>query len=432
MIRFGTDGIRGTAGQSPCTAELALNVGRAAVLLAGEGTESRVMVARDTRPSGPMFEASIVAGVAAAGGQAIVAGVLPTAGLMANIEAGAADVGVMITASHNPHSDNGFKIIGKHGKKLSDADSMQFETWLNNPADSTQIGGVVQEQLAARSNYFEALGRVCPDPAALHGARIAVDFSNGAAVGTGRWLQDRYGGVNWIFTGQGNGLINHGVGSENPEHLSAIIRENDCDGGFAVDGDADRCVTFDEEGNIVSGDALAWFLARQMGIKTLAVTVMSNGALESSLPGVSVTRTPVGDRNLMKAMDAQGILLGCEESGHVLFGDGLPGGDGVVTGLRVLGYVMASTVKFSEQCAEFSPLHRRKGKVPSHEKRPLSTYPTLHQMIEEAPVRLDGGRVLVRYSGTEPALRILVEGSTLAKVDVIYEDIVRHAQEVVR
>ena len=203
-----------------------------------------------------------------------------------------------------------------------------------------------------------------------------------------------------------------------------------CHGGFAVDGDADRCVLVDEQGRVVPGDALAWLLARGAGVESLAVTVMSNGALEPSLPGVHVVRTPVGDRHLHAAMAEHGIPLGCEESGHVLFDDALPDGDGVVTGLRALAIGTAEG-PLSRHLAGFVPFPRVKGKVRVRHRPALDSLPALTDVCRLGEQRLGaGGRVFLRYSGTEPVLRVLVEGPEATTVEGVARDVTRVATEV--
>lgn len=429
MIRFGTDGIRGEAGRWPLTAEVALRVGRGAVRLAREQGAERVMIARDTRPSGPMLSYAVAAGVAAEGGEAVLAEVLPTAGLMANLAAGAAEVGIMVTASHNPAPDNGFKVVYRQGRKLSDEDSAQFEGWLTLEPEDRLPGSVRGDALGARQVYQRALDQVAPPSSSLQGVRVAVDLANGAARITKRWLRERYPGVEWIFRGCEDGVINQGVGSEHPDSLGQAIREKGCDFGFAVDGDADRCVLLDERGEVVPGDVLTWWLATRLQVRSLAVTVMSTGALEQALTGVRIERTPVGDRHLMHAMRQQGLSLGCEESGHVLFSDGLPGGDGVLTGLKALA-LATSGVPLSEQLADFVPFPRKTGRVRTSARPPIESLESLQRAIEAAPGRLGpGGRVLVRYSGTEPVMRLLVEGPEPRAVAQILDELSEIARE---
>jgi phosphoglucosamine mutase len=429
MIRFGTDGVRGEAGRPPMTAEVAVRVGRAAVKLARLSGGDRVLIARDTRPSGPMLTAGVASGVAAQGGEAVLADVLPTSGVMANLAAGTADVGVMVTASHNPAPDNGFKVIGVGGHKLSDEQSARFEAWLAEEPEPCVPGLFRPDGLGARQVYHRALADAAPAGSALDGLRIAVDLAHGAAIGAARWLRERYPGVDWRFTGTGDGVVNSGVGSEHPAHLAALVRDEGCDAGIAVDGDADRCVLIDDRGEVVCGDALIWWLARGAGVRSLAVSVMSTTALEAALPDVRIERTPVGDRHLMHAMRQHGIPLGGEESGHVIFADGLPGGDGVLTGLRALALVGRGR-PLSAQLAPFRPHPRRTARVPAARKPPIGELPALQAAIAAAETDLGAsGRVLVRYSGTEPALRVLVEGVDAAAVARAVDAIVAAARE---
>ena len=261
MIRFGTDGIRGTAGAAPITAETGVRVGRAAVRLARQLGGDRVMISRDTRPSGMMLEHAVAAGVSAAGGQAILAGILPTSGLMANRKDGAAEVGVMLTASHNPVQDNGFKVIGSAGRKLNDAAIAQFEEWIGQGPMEMEPGAIHLRSLASTNTYLRELAEACPQQDQIRGAKIAIDLANGAGTVVMRWLQEHYSGVDWVVVGADGGKINDGVGSEHPDLLSQTVVEHGCMAGFAVDGDADRCILVDERGERVSGDALAWFFA---------------------------------------------------------------------------------------------------------------------------------------------------------------------------
>ena len=342
---------------------------------------------------------------------------------MANVAEVLAEIGIMITASHNPHADNGFKIIGPNGKKPTEDLARTIEGLLDKDLFTESIGTVTQRGLGARAVYFDALAAVCPPPDALDGMKIAVDLSNGAATPCMRWIEERYTGTEWVWLGRGDGAINDGVGSEYPSHLSDGILAHECMAGFAVDGDADRCVVVDENGEIVAGDALTWMLAKEMAVTDLAVTIMSNVGLEKSLPGVRVVRTPVGDKHLSRVMDAEGIPLGAEESGHVLFLDGLPGGDGLLTGLRAMAVAAKQTDGFSSIFEGYQPMPRQKGKVSIRERVPLEEFAELKKYLQAAEPRLDGGRVLLRYSGTEPVLRILVEGADEAVTSTVYAEV---------
>jgi phosphoglucosamine mutase len=427
-VVFGTDGIRGVAGELPCTSEVGVAIGRAAVRLAREDGGNRVLVARDTRPSGPMLEAAVVAGVTAEGGQCLLAGVLPTSGLAAALAAGLADTGVMLTASHNAWPDNGFKVLGRGGRKLSDAENHRVEDWLVSSPAPARPGGLADAHEEAWEVYGAALDRALPDRRHLRGRRLAIDLANGAAVPAQDWLLAEVPAAEIVFVGAGIGRTNDGVGSEHIEALQRVVRDERCDAGFAVDGDGDRCRVVTERGLVVDGDALAWLLARGRGDRSIAVTVMSNAALEPSLPGVRVVRTPVGDRHLAEAMAGTDVTLGCEESGHVLFHDALPTGDGLVTGLRALCLGLASGA-LSAAVAGFRPFPRELTKIAVARRRPLSEVPELASACAQGEAALGGGRVFLRYSGTEPVLRVLVEGVDPDTVARVSADVTRVASE---
>jgi phosphoglucosamine mutase len=411
MIRFGTDGVRGHAGTAPITAEGGLAIGQAAAQLAFELGTGRVLLARDTRPSGPALEAAVAAGILSRGGQSLLAGVLPTAGVGVCLDAELADVGVMITASHNPSEDNGFKIIGRRGRKLDASQIAKVEQWMAQ-GTTTADSGFGQMQAFhedAWGTWLDALSRATQGRSALAGQRIAIDLAHGAAAPSARWLAEQTE-VDWVILGDGSGVVNDGVGSENLAHLGRVVVDQGCVAGFAVDGDADRCRLVDEQGCPVPGDAVTWLLARSMSATDIAVTVMSNGALELSLPETRVVRTPVGDRFLREAMDRDHLQLGAEESGHVLFDD-YPSGDGLVTGLRALTALLSSGVAASEVLSGFVPLPRRLTKVPVSTRPPLDEVDVIvTARAQELQGLGPGGRVFLRYSGTESYMRVLVEG----------------------
>lgn len=417
MIQFGTDGIRGEAGTAPITPEVGVLVGRAAVRLAG-GPGKRVGVVRDTRPSGRMLQHAVASGVAGAGGVAVLGGVAPTSALAAALGAGVVDAGVMLTASHNAAPDNGFKVFAPGGRKLTDAESREVESWLAEPAKAQTPGTIVRARDEILGTYISAMEEVLPSLEGLRGQRIALDLAHGAATPLVDWLRTLIP-AEIILLGAGDGVINEGVGSEHPELLAAAVRAHGCTAGLAVDGDADRALVVDETGAVVPGDALTWLLAKGMMLNKLAVTVMSNAALESLLPGVQITRTSVGDRYLAEAMREHNLPLGAEESGHVLFQDGLPAGDGLLTGLRVLAFA-AALGGLREATAGFKPFPRYKGKLRVARRPPLDTLPELQAQVRALEPQLgDGGRVFLRYSGTEPVLRVLVEGHTAQAVEQV-------------
>ncbi len=431
MIRFGTDGIRGRAGESPITEAVAAAVGRAAARWArGAGGEA-VIVGRDTRPSGAALEGAVAAGVAAEGLIARVGGVLPTPGVAAAVAAEAGATGVVITASHNPEADNGFKVLGPGGRKPTDSETAQIEGWIAAPEPS-RGGGRVEvcpDRLAAR--YTAALGAALGDLSALTGRRVAIDLARGAGVATAPWLRAALP-CDLVVIGDDRGAINDGCGALHPDELARVVRAEGCFGGVAIDGDGDRCVLLDALGRIVDGDALAVWLTRALHAPVLAVTVMSNAAVESALPGVRVVRTPVGDRHLQAAIAEHGATLGVEASGHALFVDGLPAGDGLLTGLRALALAAARGLSIADAVADFRPFPSRLLKVPVSDRRALEDTP-IAAAARAGEVRLGpGGRVFIRYSGTEPLLRILVEGRDADEVARVGDAVRDAALEVWR
>ena len=428
-VAFGTDGIRGRAGTFPCTVEVGLQVGRAAARLARALGGDRVLIGRDTRPSGPALEAAVAAGAAAQGARVLLAGILPTSGVAVALHAGLGDVGVVLTASHNPAHDNGFKVLGPRGRKLDDDEQRRVEAWIaESPEGGAPPGGVEAVAEQATEAWWRGVRAAAPDPELLRGRRIAIDLAHGALAPHADRLRATFP-ADWVVVGAGEGTINDAVGSEHLASLQRAVREHGCEAGLAFDGDADRCRVVDERGEIVPGDAVAWFLARARGARTLAVTVMSSGALEASLEGVRVLRTPVGDRHLREAIDAQGADLGSEESGHVLFAD-FPAGDGLVTGLRLLGAALPQG-SLSAAFSGFRPLPRRLEKVRVARRPPLDTVAELREAASAGEAALGAhGRVYLRYSGTEPVLRVLVEGADAATVDAVADRVVEVAERV--
>jgi phosphoglucosamine mutase len=415
-IRFGTDGIRGPAGTPPIVPEVARRIGRAAVKLAA-GTGVRVLVARDPRPSGADLADAVGRGVIDAGGIAADAGIVPTAAVQIAIAAGLADVGVMVTASHNPAEDNGFKVLGAGGRKLDDGESARVEAWLDAPPVPARTGNVRTVSDEVRAEWRRRLALATGDLSPLAGRRIAIDCANGALSEVRELVTDLVPAeIVWLGTA---GPINDGCGSEHLAHLSTRVRERGCQGGFAVDGDADRCRVVDELGREVPGDAVTWRLAVDRSASGLAVTVMSNGALERQLPGVRIVRTPVGDRFLREAMDRDRLPLGAEESGHVLFADH-PGGDGLLCGLRALSAAFRASPTLSDAFASFVPLPRKLTKLVVKSRPPLEGVVPVQRARTVGLERLGPfGRVFLRYSGTEPVLRILVEGEPATVVDAV-------------
>lgn len=420
-MKFGTDGIRGLAGPAPIDPESAVRIGRAAARLARQNGDPVVIVASDTRPSGGMLASAVRAGVMGEGAVAVDAGILPTPALAVALEEGKGGGGVMITASHNPWSDNGFKILSQGGRKLTDEETTQVESWLVTNEHPGGAGYLEEAHTDLVQGWLDRLGRV--DLAGLEGRRLAFDLAEGAGAVGRSWLEQLPFEVRFVDGDR----INDGVGSEHPGRLQALVQEADCFAGIAIDGDGDRCLIVDDQGEIVHGDAITWLLAQHLEVDALAVTKMSTGALGPALPGVEIHVTPVGDRHLQAAMREHGLRLAAEESGHVLFADH-PGGDGLLAGLRVLGSLSAP---LSEALVRFEPWPRVKSKVRVEERVPLADLPAIQASARAGEEQLgEGGRVFLRYSGTEPVLRILVEGPDASAVERVAADVEAVIREV--
>lgn len=414
-IRFGTDGVRGPAGKHPITLEAAVQIGRAAARLAQKHGGCAVLIGRDTRPSGAAFAAGIEAGVLAAGCDAMNAGVASTPALGVSLLARVVEVAVSVTASHNAVQDNGFKVIGPLGRKLDASGIAEFEGWLAEASSADRFGGQAHDVHDETWKLWgQAVQQGTRGASSLAGQKIAVDLANGAAIRAVDWLFENIP-ADWVVIG-GGGVVNDAVGSEHPEALSRAVLEHGCAAGLAVDGDADRVLLVDEQGQAVSGDALTWLLARARSDTDIAVTVMSNGALERGLPGVQVRRTPVGDRHLREALDLHGLGMGAEESGHVLFQEH-PVGDGLYTGLVALQALFSGHDRVSDAFRDFALLPRQTSKLRVDRRPPLEQVEVLEQARVAGEMKLgEHGRVFLRYSGTEPVLRLLVEGQDATAV----------------
>ncbi len=405
MIRFGTDGVRGRVPGEMGPA-LALALGNAAAEYAVRvlgGGAVRVAVAQDSRPSGGMLEAAVIAGITAAGATAVRCGVLPTPGLSAVVAEEGWAGGVMITASHNPAHDNGLKVLDAAGRKPSDAHRRALEGLLAAPLVLATAPGDVHEFAEAGDLWLAAVRRKVPGGAWLKGTRIVVDAANGAARGRAAQLV-RNLGAEVVTIGEGSGAqINEGCGAVHPALISAAVLEHAADAGIALDGDGDRVIVCDDAGRVLDGDALLWLLADG----PVAVgTIMSNEGLARGLAarGTTLLRTPVGDAHVAAAMVASGARVGAETSGHVLFADGLPTGCGLLAGLRALA---GGPHRLQARLEGYAPTVQVHGKRPRQSLEVLA--PTIAQLEEI------GCRVVARASGTEPIVRVMVEHADAAR-----------------
>ena len=430
---FGTDGVRGTANTHPMTAEVALSLGQAiAHVFRGSGSgRHRILIGKDTRLSGYMFEDALAAGICSMGVDVIHVGPIPTPALAFLTSDMRCDAGVMITASHNPYQDNGIKFFGRDGFKLPDEIELEIEELLSSgrlaqhraPAD--EIGRATRID-DVEGRYVVFLKRTFPRDTTLDGIRVVLDCANGAAYKVGPTVLRELGAEVFTLGVSPNGRnINEDCGSLHPQNTVARVREVRADVGIAVDGDADRVMIVDERGEVLDGDVVIALCARHLidrgalkggGVVT---TVMSNLGLEEELAekGVRLIRTQVGDRYVVEAMREGGYNLGGEQSGHVIFLDHTTTGDGLMTALQVLAIMAREGVPLSLLAAGFNRYPQAMVNVGVSQKRPLEELPTLQAAIEDVEAKLDGkGRVLIRYSGTELKARVMVEGRDGAEV----------------
>ncbi|MBV9736011.1 MAG: phosphoglucosamine mutase [Acidisphaera sp.] len=430
---FGTDGIRGTANADPMTAETALRLGQAAGLLFTRGSHRhRVIIGKDTRLSGYMIEPALTAGFIGAGMDVTLVGPLPTPAIAMLTRSLRADLGVMISASHNPFEDNGIKLFGPDGFKLSDATEAEIEALMaadlaGRLAAPDALGRAARLDDAA-GRYIESAKATFPRGLRLDGLRIVVDCAHGAAYRVAPTVLWELGATVIPLGVSPDGFnINRGCGSTAPEHLCAQVRQHGADLGLALDGDADRLLLSDEHGELINGDqmlaliAASWSDAGRLVGGGIVATVMSNLGLERHLAGqgLSLHRTRVGDRYVAERMRAQGLNLGGEQSGHVILSDYATTGDGLVAALQVLAVLVEQDRPASEVCRRFTPLPQRLRSVRYARSSPLGDA-AVRAAIAQAEAVLEGqGRVLIRESGTEPVVRVMAEAEDEALVERI-------------
>ena len=432
---FGTDGIRGTANTAPMTAEVALKLGQAAGLLFTRGEHRhRVIIGKDTRLSGYMLEPALTAGFISAGMNVTLAGPLPTPAIAMLTRSLRADLGVVISASHNPYEDNGIKLFGPDGAKLSDAAEAEIEALMAEDlsarmAPSAKLGRA-SRLVDAAGRYVEAAKFSLPRGLRLDGLRIVLDCAHGAAYRVAPAALYELGAEVISLGVSPDGFnINREAGSTAPRALCEAVLEHGADIGIALDGDADRVIIADERGEIIDGDQILGLIARDMAEAGqlrgggIVATVMSNLGLERFLGelGLSLIRTKVGDRYVAEAMRAEGFNLGGEQSGHVILSDFATTGDGLVAALQVLSVLVRSGKRASEACRVFSPLPQLLRNVRYRGASPLAL-PHIQTSIEAAAARLAGtGRVLIRPSGTEPLIRVMAEGEDHGLIEDIVD-----------
>lgn len=432
---FGTDGIRGTANADPMTAETALRLGQAAGLLFTRGSHRhRVLIGKDTRLSGYMLEPALVAGFISAGMDVSIAGPLPTPAIAMLTRSLRADLGVMISASHNPFEDNGIKLFGPDGQKLSDTTEAEIEELMSADlsarlAAPERLGRAIRLEDAA-GRYVEGAKATFPRGLRLDGLRIVVDCANGAAYRVAPAVLWELGADVIPLGISPDGFnINRGCGSTAPENFRKAVLDHKADLGIALDGDADRLLLADEQGRLIDGDQILALIARswqregRLAGGGIVATVMSNLGLARFLAtlGLDLHRTQVGDRYVAAEMRARSINVGGEQSGHVILSDFATTGDGLVGALQVLAVIIAEQRTASEVSRVFQPLPQALRSVRFAGPSPLS-HPNVRDEIAAAEARLNGsGRVLIRASGTEPVIRVMAEAEDESLVESIVQ-----------
>jgi phosphoglucosamine mutase len=423
---FGTDGVRGVANVYPMTSEMAMEIGRAAAYIFKNGHKRhRIVIGKDTRLSGYMIENALAAGICSMGVDVLLVGPLPTPGIANITSSMRADAGVVISASHNPFQDNGIKFFSRDGYKLPDEMELRMEELIfTKKIDSlrptaTEVGKAFRIDDAV-GRYVVFLKSTFPKDLDLTGMKIVLDCANGAAYKVAPAVLEELGAEVIALGVKPNGTnINAGFGSLHPEVISEAVKEHRADLGIALDGDADRVIFVDEFGGEVDGDHIMAICAtdmleqKKLRKNTLVATVMSNMGLDIAVKraGGKVVKTAVGDRYVVEEMLRKGYNLGGEQSGHMIFLDHNTTGDGVLSALQVLAIMRRRTRTLSELAEVMIPLPQVLVNVRVAEKRDIMTIPEVAGLIRNIEQQLkDTGRILIRYSGTEPLLRIMLEG----------------------
>jgi phosphoglucosamine mutase len=422
MQLFGTDGIRGTAGQFPLDAATVRRIGAALVRALPHAAGSpRLLLGRDTRESGAWIEAELAHGAAGEGASLTSAGVIPTPAVAYLTRTGSYDAGVVISASHNPFEDNGIKVFSGRGEKFTERVEREVEAIVADRSWQARPGEAVPLPTAALvAPYLDHLRGVLEDAAAFRGIGIAIDCANGATTAVAPELFRSIGLTPVVIGDHPDGRnINLRSGSTHPERLAQIVVEKHCALGVAFDGDGDRAIFIDHAGKVVDGDAVLLMCARQLQREgrlrggAIVATVMSNLGLQVALreTGIGLVRCPVGDKYVMEEMLARGLSLGGEQSGHIIFSDYLFTGDGLCTALNVLRTVAVSGRSLADLAGDLVTYPQILLNVRVREKVELKSVPAIADAIARVEQRLDGqGRLVVRYSGTEPLLRVMLEG----------------------
>ncbi|MDO9118039.1 MAG: phosphoglucosamine mutase [Nitrospira sp.] len=438
---FGTDGIRGVANLEPMTSEMAMQLGRAAAhLFMRRAGRHQIVIGKDTRISGYMLESALTAGICSMGVDVLLVGPMPTPAIAFLTRSLRADAGVVISASHNAYQDNGIKFFSNDGFKLPDEMEARIEDLIvsneiSHLRPTADLIGKAFRIDDAEGRYIEFAKRSLPRELDFQGIKLVVDCANGAAYKLAPKVLRELGAKVEVIGCEPNGMnINAGCGAVHPGQLQEAVRRHKADIGIALDGDADRAIFVCEQGTIVDGDHVMAALGldlHQNGLlakQTLVGTVMSNFGLELCMAkaGVTLLRTPVGDRYLLERMLAEGYNFGGEQSGHFIFLDHNTTGDGLISALQMISLMKRTGKPLSELAQAMSAVPQILLNIKVKQKPKLESVPELDRAIRESERRLNGsGRVLVRYSGTEPLLRIMVEGERDSVIKEVAEDLAR-------
>jgi phosphoglucosamine mutase len=438
---FGTDGIRGVANVYPMTVEVALQLGKGcAYVFKDKNRRHKIVVGKDTRLSGYMLETAITAGICSMGGDVILVGPLPTPGIAFITTSMRADAGIVISASHNAYQDNGIKIFSSNGFKLPDQMEERIETLMFSKELSSSM--VTANKVGKAFRIEDAIGRYIvflkntfPQELTLDGMHIVLDCANGATYKVAPTVFEELGAEVTLLGAKPNGEnINKNCGALYPGLISAMVRKKKADLGISFDGDGDRVVFVDENGEIVNGDqimgicASRMFKERRLKKSTLVTTVMSNMGLEVSMreKGIRLIRTQVGDRYVVEEMVKRGCNFGGEQSGHLIFLDHNPTGDGILSALQLLAIMQKEEKSLSDLSDIMDHYPQKLINVRIKERRRLEEFPAVTQQIKKVEKKLgEKGRLLVRFSGTEPLVRVMVEGEDEKEIQALAAETAR-------
>ncbi|MBA4393930.1 MAG: phosphoglucosamine mutase [Desulfobacca sp.] len=438
---FGTDGIRGVANVYPMTVEVALKLGKGcASIFKDKNHRHKIVVGKDTRLSGYMIETAITAGICSMGGDVLLVGPLPTPGIAFLTVSMRADAGIVISASHNPYQDNGIKVFSRNGFKLPDPVEEQIESLMFS--DDLSASAVTANKVGKAFRIDDAIGRYIvflkntfPQELTLEGLHIVLDCANGATYKVAPTVFEELGAQVTLLGNKPNGEnINKNCGAMYPGLVSAMVRKKKADLGISFDGDGDRVIFVDENGEVINGDqimaicATRMFKERRLKKNTLVATVMSNMGLEVALreKGIRLIRTNVGDRYVVEEMVKRGCNFGGEQSGHLIFLDHNPTGDGILSALQLLSVMLKEEKSLSDLADIMDRYPQKLINIPIKERKRLEEFPAVIQQIRKVERKLGSkGRLLVRFSGTEPLVRVMVEGEGEKEIQTLAEETAR-------